>query len=395
MNLRKNLGRVASTIVATALLASVATVPAFAAAGEVVNGASFSIEKVVKKDAGVYSPATTFTFKIAEATPGANETRDNMKVEAGDIRVFDNTKDEAATEHEITVQYTADDTDLTKTEVSKSTAAITLGTTGLTHAGVYKYTITEQTGTYKGVSYDTTPKDLFVYVGYAADDTNQAGPLQVLYTVVVDEDNTEYDGGKTNNVVNDYGVEDSDDKLGNLTIEKTVTGAQGDKESDFQFTIKINGQTGEKYAATVYTKGADGTYPATSTETYTFETGNSKTIAMHHGEKIVITGLSADDTYEISEVEADQNGYTTTVTGANANDTFDIVDEDKISTGSIATVATDDDGDKVDANKTIVYTNKRDASTPTGIVMNVAPYALLVVVAVAGCFVFLRKRNED
>lgn len=392
MNLRKNLGRVASTIVATALLASVATVPAFAAEpGEVVTGASFSIEKVVKKDAGVYSPATTFTFKIAEATPDTNETRDNMKVEAGDIRVFDDTKDEADTEHEITVQYTADDTDLTKTEVSKSTAAIMLGTTGLTHAGVYKYTITEQPGTYKGVSYDTTSKDLFVYVGYAADDTDQTGPLQVLYTVVVDESNTEYEGGKTNNVVNKYGVEDFDDKLGNLTIEKTVTGAQGDKESDFHFAIEINGQAGEKYAATVYTKGADGNYPTTSTETYTFETGESKTIAMHHGEKIVITGLSADDTYEISEVEADQNGYTTTVTGTNTNDT---VNGDAITSGSIATVATDD-GDKVDADKTIVYTNKRDASTPTGIVMNVAPYALLVVVAVAGCFVFLRKRNED
>ena len=44
---------------------------------------------------------------------------------------------------------------------------------------------------------------------------------------------------------------------------------------------------------------------------------------------------------------------------------------------------------------THTITNTRSTTTPTGIVMNVAPYALLVVVAVAGCFVFLRKRNED
>lgn len=46
-------------------------------------------------------------------------------------------------------------------------------------------------------------------------------------------------------------------------------------------------------------------------------------------------------------------------------------------------------------NPTHTITNTRSTTTPTGIVMNVAPYALLVVVAVAGCFVFLRKRNED
>ena len=41
------------------------------------------------------------------------------------------------------------------------------------------------------------------------------------------------------------------------------------------------------------------------------------------------------------------------------------------------------------------FTNNREAVSPTGIVMNVAPYVLLVVVAAAGCFVFLRKRRED
>ena len=41
------------------------------------------------------------------------------------------------------------------------------------------------------------------------------------------------------------------------------------------------------------------------------------------------------------------------------------------------------------------YTNTREAVSPTGLIMDIAPYALLVVVAAAGCFVFLRKRRED
>ena len=52
---------------------------------------------------------------------------------------------------------------------------------------------------------------------------------------------------------------------------------------------------------------------------------------------------------------------------------------------------------KFDKEKTndVAYTNTRNAVSPTGLAMNVAPYALLVVVAAAGCFVFLRKRRED
>ena len=47
------------------------------------------------------------------------------------------------------------------------------------------------------------------------------------------------------------------------------------------------------------------------------------------------------------------------------------------------------------ATNVIEFNNNKESVTPTGIVMNVAPYVLLVVVAAAGCFVFLRKRRED
>ena len=46
-----------------------------------------------------------------------------------------------------------------------------------------------------------------------------------------------------------------------------------------------------------------------------------------------------------------------------------------------------------DVNVTI--TNYMQTVAPTGLAMDIAPYALLIVVAAAGCFVFLRKRNED
>ena len=79
--------------------------------------------------------------------------------------------------------------------------------------------------------------------------------------------------------------------------------------------------------------------------------------------------------YTVSETDYRSSGYTTKI---NDNEVREVVN-----------VTYDAD------NNDIAVVNTRNAVSPTGIVMNVAPYALLVVVAAAGCFVFLRKRRED
>ena len=101
---------------------------------------------------------------------------------------------------------------------------------------------------------------------------------------------------------------------------------------------------------------------------------------MKHNGTIRIYGLSASDTYEVIETVANQNGYTTTDTDKNTAE------------GTVKGSAT---ADVVDNTPTHTVTNNRESSAPTGIAMDIAPYALLVVIAAAGCFVFLRKRNED
>lgn len=409
MNLRKNLGRVASTIVATALLASVATVPAFAvgepAAAEINNTSNFSIDKVIEKDAGVYLPVTTFTFKITPDEADPNEVVDvtetnqeGIVVEDGIIGVFPNEKIKGEAPNQY-AELNATINNNVNTDENKEAASVTVSTdsialdgTAFDHAGVYKYEIVEVEGDYEGVSYDTTPKTLYIYVGYADENAEAAATLSVLYTVVVDDGETAFVNGKTNNVVNEYGVGGTDNQIGTLTVEKTVSGTQGDKNTPFEFTIVITGAAGEKYGAKILTPNAEGQYTEEALEA-PFTSGESKTISLKHGQKIVIDSLSASDQYVITETAANKNNYTTTVTKTTASDT--VADETMAVTGTIATASTEDDADAVDQGKVITFNNDRDASTPTGIVMNVAPYALLVVVAVAGCFVFLRKRNED
>lgn len=415
MRLSSKLTRMAATLLATAMLACTAALPASAddkKDAEIVSGGSFSIDKVLTKETNVYTPVTKFYFDVKEVNPTTGETREGIAVERGKISAFpgdllyasvqDGPKDYAKLEADFstTVRDTADN--LAATSVTVPTTAVDLIATAFGHAGIYKYSIQEETGNYKGVSYDTSVKYLYVYVGYDKEDKTQTGPLVILNTVVVDSNDTTYENGKTNNITNSYGVDDSSDELGTLTIEKKVTGSQGAKNVDFTFNIKIDGNDDEKYAAAVYTKTGE-TYPDTSTEKYTFVSGTAQAISLCDGEKIVITGLSADDTYTVYESEADQNGYTTTVTGATdgkVKDNF-VIDKDTNKTVNdyidADTISANDpeDPSKVVTDKTVIFTNYREAATPTGVVMNVAPYILLVIIAMAGAFVFLRKRRED
>ena len=88
---------------------------------------------------------------------------------------------------------------------------------------------------------------------------------------------------------------------GNLTVSKTVAGTAGDIDKAFNFTVKlgndsVNGQFGEM----------------------TFTNGKA-TFALKHGESLTATGLPTGISYEVTETEANKDGYTTTSENANGS----------------------------------------------------------------------------
>ena len=147
-----------------------------------------------------------------------------------------------------------------------------------------------------------------------------------------------------------------DKPVSDLTISKTVAGNQGDKTKDFTFTIKVDGADGEKY----YVNG-----------TTTLVSGTPADITLKNGESVTIYGLSEDDEYTVTETDYTADGYTTTIDGT----------EGREKSGTIS------------ADTNVAFVNTKNATTPTGIVMNIAPYVLMVAVAAVLAVVFLRKRN--
>ena len=89
---------------------------------------------------------------------------------------------------------------------------------------------------------------------------------------------------------------------GSLKISKTLEGNATDPEKEFTFTIKVEGATGS-YAAS----GA--------VDSVTFDAGEA-TVKLKGGKSATISGLPVDAAYSVTEVEADQDGYTTISEGA-------------------------------------------------------------------------------
>lgn len=84
---------------------------------------------------------------------------------------------------------------------------------------------------------------------------------------------------------------------GNLTVSKTVTGNAGDTSKEFHFTVKMDTPINGTYGGMSFTDG-------------------TALLTLKHNEKRTATGLPADVHYEVTEAEANQNGYTTTAENA-------------------------------------------------------------------------------
>lgn len=269
--------------------------------------------------------------------------------------------------------------------------------------GVYKYKLVETdpttAATDKTVLDDITKSDVtrtvYLYV------ERQSGKCVVtgvtLYNGEVTLKGGEFTNPtKTSSILDYYMLEGDPDEpdpekppvavANDLTVTKNVAGEMGNKSEPFAFDITVGTQgSGKIYKYTITKDGKTGT-------TQTVNAGTKiPDVSLEDGDSIKITGISASDTFTVTETAAANNGeknaagYTTkySMTGNNQDTNKNTV------TGSLAKQ------DEKPVSTTITFTNTRNAVSPTGIVMNVAPYVLLVVVAAAGCFVFLRKRRED
>lgn len=358
MKANKLLKTLAASAMSLALMASVTVMPAMAANGVTGDGSTeTSIEgiivtDIVKTDGNTYAPNTTMTIAVTEGSAGTfHDGTDTVSASAGIARGLTGT----------TITFAPNSGTLSDTYTQ--TGTLTVDDSVFTAPGVYHYVVSQTAGTYEGITYDTTTYDVYLYV------KNNTGLTDLYVAYAVSVKNGEVD--KTDiEFVNHYG--DNNDTTHDVTVQKVVAGDFGNTTTQgFTFDVSVDGGTGEVYKVVVKETSADeGTQ-----HTITSDAAAVQYTIKHTG-SITIYGLSATDTYTIAETGAEALGYTVT--------------DSKTDDGIVGTVT-----GTTTADVSYTVTNTKTAVAPTGIILNIAPYALMVVIAVAGVAVFMRKRVEE
>jgi len=310
----------------------------------------FNLTKEVTTDGNTHAPNTTFRFTITE---GDASTFEGAVVSAGvkDGLTLDTANNFSfAPGDKVLASYT-------------KTGKIKVDATKFTEPGVYHYLVTETQDTYDGITYDVTPRHVYVYVVNGTD-----GYEVEAVKVVKDGDTAKEDNLK---IVNSYGDGSTpNDDIHDFIIKKTVTGNQGHKNKPFSFTVTIDGDDADKEGAEKYM--AVKTPKTGEAETIHITDGLTQTFTLMDGETLHIYGLSEKDKYTVTETDYSADGYTTTVKEDNA--------EGFLTADGI----------------TVEFINHKDVGPATGVAMTFAPYVLLVAAAGGlGAGVLGKKKRED
>lgn len=282
------------------------------------------------------------------------------------------------------------------------TATLDFSKIQFTEPGVYRYIITES-GTNQGITNDADlTRVLDVYVNDASADVDGTFTKKltiagyVLHSNVDDEPDVSagenfgstgaYTDKKSQGFTNSYDTSD-------LTLRKQVTGNQASRDKYFEFTLNIAAaQPNTKYDVVI--DDADATSKAnaatidanagqTNVTSITTDGAGKATqkFYLQHGQQVTVQGLAKDTTYTVTENTED---YKST---ANTKDT-PVVDT------KADTEAAPVDGTIVSTDLTTGFLNTRDGVIPTGVIMAVAPFAVVTLLGGAGVVTMMMKKNK-
>lgn len=425
-------------------------VPAFAATTPVA-GATTTFDKylVMKKNANV--PNATFSYKVSiptddemnslpnpEDTNGKNltvrkgigsPTASDTKFTAGD-QTFDSAqKSRTNTGSKTYDEKTADQVTLDENhKYAKHTSTVDFSKVTFSEPGVYRYKITENDTTEKGITKDSTPRYLDVYVESAENGTLSIKGY-VFHTMNEVQPKGNKDSlGSNNPEGKNKGFENKYETI-DLTLTKNVTGNQGFRDQYFKFHVDITDLDG---GARLFLTDKDGNKPYKSTDTvayaYNKDTGTRTTgqnrfavaegngsfadvsapdgsdadmsglaltandsgnasfdVYLKHGESLKINGLTKGAKYTVKETSEDYSA------SATKNDqAIDLTHNktDHTDATAMQTLAGDE---------TVAYTNKREGTLPTGIYHNNrAAFNIMGIAAAGGAIaIVIRKRRKS
>lgn len=345
-----------------------------------VNGGTTTFNKYLILNENAHVPDAEFTFTITpgDAVPANPETK--MPAIYAGIGQPTVTKAEFTPDDTATTEVKDNEVTLESGEAfAKKAVTVDFSSVNFTAPGIYRYTITENNPTSQsGVAIKgNSTRTLDVYVEYTDDN---ATTLAVTHYVLQDGTANPNTATKSKGFTNTYTTYD-------LTLTKDVTGNQGNRDKYFRFEVTIaNAVAGTKYTVTVPSgltqndlEGADQLTDVNKGELVA--TGGTVTAVYYlkDGQSITIQGLTPATTYAITEASYAADGYTTKY---------------QIDSNGEQTANSFDAQTMGDTSHTVTFTNHKQGTVPTGILLETAPYLILGAVVVVGLVVLFATRRR-
>ncbi len=399
------LKRFTSVTLATALIGTMG-VAAFAEGKADVAANSYLI-KYLEVGEGIAIPNVTFTFTFTQTKYNGAAVTDAYKAPISDVTMTTNDGNWADTN---------DADDEASVYQTKSMADVLAGTT-FPAAGVYTYTVAETKGSADGFTYDEQQYILNVYVkndgtktvevkkttdgeneGEKVDPTKK-DPTGDTAETEPGDGNVDVQGFTFDNTYKKTNTKEDKNEEGFLNISKKVAGEYGDKTYGFEFEITLNAPR----LAAENAKAKYSIYQGTSetpvkSGTMDYDTPQSFTLA--DGQTLRFYEIEAGTTYSVTE-KLSESGvtkaeeYKASAVATNKGTAVTVPTVEKHTDLTVGTYVIDDN---LTTDDDVNYTNTFDDTSvsPTGILINNAPYIILALVAAGGMtFYVVKKRKEN
>lgn len=340
-------------VVAAAMIATM-SFPAFATR-PTPNVGSDGLVTITKKYTVTGSeekkaPAETFTFTV---TPGAKVNGAEKTVEKSEATTIPAM---AANSNKKTVAFTA------LTEDGTGTFTVDVANLNIKKPGMYYYTVTETPSNTAGVDYAAKSMIMVITAGYADDGEDSS----LSYWAAL-HDSTNYND-KNSKFENTY-------TAGSLKVTKKVTGSLGDKDKKFNVDVTFTAPAGKTVKSTItyVNNGAESIAPdAWKLNTTTNQYEAKVTVELAHKGSVQFNNIPKDVTYIVEEQDYSGAEYTATYEG------------DK--SGTIAN----------DVKSTTITNHKGDDNIDTGVILDNAPYMLMLAIVAGGAMTLvIKKRREE
>lgn len=342
-------------VVAAAMMLTMA-VPAFAARPTPNVGANGLVTitknyKVVGSE-DKKAPAETFNFTV---TPGATVNGAEKTVEKSEATTIPAM---AANSDKKTVEFTT-----ALTADGTGTFTVDVANLNITKPGIYYYTVTETAGNTAGVDYAADPMIMVITAGYADD-----GEDSTLSYWVGLHDSKEFNN-KNKPFENTY-------TAGSLNVTKKVTGSLGNKDKKFKIDVTFTAPAGKTVKSTItyVNDGEKSIAPAAwklNTTTNKYEA--NVTVELAHKGFVQFNNIPKDVTYNVEEQDYSREEYTATY-------------EETTKAGTITS----------DVKSTTITNKRGDDTIDTGVILDNAPYILMLAVVAGGAMTLvIKKRREE